>query len=306
MSTSSERQSPERQVVEVEGRRLSLSHLDRVLFAASGHTKAQILRYYAAVAPAMLPHARGRAASFVRAPEGTGGESWVAKTPPNGSPRWVPRVPVRHKDGVAEQVMIDSMAALIAMVNLGAYEVHVPQWTAEAGPDGHDRLVLDLDPGPGADLVVCCRVAQRLRQLLADDGLTAHPVVSGAKGLHLYAPVEAASGRATGHYAKRLATAMTNEHPGLVVVSMTKAERRGKVLIDWSQNASAKTTAAPYTVRLLPDRPGVAAPVTWDEVAACADPGDLAFTPEEVLDRLDAHGDPLAALAGNDTRAPLP
>ncbi len=293
-------------MVEVEGRRLSLSHLDRLLFPASGHTKAQVLRYYAAIAPALLPHAVGRAASFVRAPEGTSGESWVAKTPPNGSPRWVPRVPVRHKDGVAEQVMIDSTAALIAMVNLGAYELHVPQWTAAAGPEGHDRLVLDLDPGPGVDLVVCCRVAQRLRQLLADDGLTAFPVVSGAKGLHLYAPIAPASGRIAGHYAKRLAGRMMSEHPGLVVVSMVRAERKGKVLIDWSQNASAKTTAAPYTVRLLPDRPGVAAPVSWEEVAGCRDPEDLAFTPEEVLDRFTAEGDLLAGLAGDDDRAPLP
>ncbi|MFI9202699.1 non-homologous end-joining DNA ligase [Streptomyces sp. NPDC053048] len=294
-----------RQAVEIEGRRLSLSHLDRVLFPESGHTKAQILQYYARIAAVMLPHAQGRAVSFVRAPEGSGGESWIAKTPPNGSPGWVPRVPVRHKDGVAEQVMIDSTAALIAMVNLGAYEVHVPQWTAAAGPDGHDRLVLDLDPGPGTDLVVCCRVAQRLRQLLADDGLTAYPVVSGAKGLHLYAPVEPASGRVTGHYAKGLATRMMNEHPGLVVVSMTRSERRGRVLIDWSQNASAKTTAAPYTVRLLPDRPGVAAPVTWEEVAGCTEPEQLAFTPEEVLERVAAHGDVLAALATDRDRAPL-
>ncbi|GHC47555.1 non-homologous end-joining DNA ligase [Streptomyces cinnamoneus] len=298
--------SPERQVVEFEGHRLSLSHLDRLLFPASGHTKAQVLRYYAGIAPALLPHAVGRAASFVRAPEGPGGESWVAKTPPNGSPAWVPRVPVRHKDGVTEQVMIDSTAALIAMVNLGAYELHVPQWTAAAGPDAHDRLVLDLDPGAGVDLVVCCRVAERLRQLLADDGLTAFPVVSGAKGLHLYAPIAPASGRAAGRYAKQLAGRMMNEHPGLVVVSMVRAERTGKVLIDWSQNASAKTTAAPYTVRLLPGRPGVAAPVTWEEVAGCREPGDLAFTPEAVLDRFAADGDLLAGLAGDVARVPLP
>ncbi|GAA2709871.1 MULTISPECIES: non-homologous end-joining DNA ligase [Streptomyces] len=304
MPASPDRQ--ERQVVEVEGHRLSLSHLDRLLFPESGHTKAQVLRYYAGIAPALLPHTEGRAASFVRAPEGPGGQSWVAKNPPNGSPAWVPRAPVRHREGTTEQVMVDSTAALIAMVNLGAYEVHVPQWRAAAGPDAHDRLVLDLDPGPGVDLVVCCRVAQRLRQLLADDGLTAHPVVSGAKGLHLYAPIEAAPGRAAGHYAKALATRMMKEHPGLIVVSMVRAERRGKVLVDWSQNASAKTTAAPYTVRVLPGRPGVAAPVTWQEVAACEDPADLAFTPEEVLDRFTADGDLLAGLAADEERAPLP
>ncbi|KJY42060.1 ATP-dependent DNA ligase [Streptomyces sp. NRRL B-1568] len=297
--------SVERQVVDVEGHRLSLSHLDRLLYPATGHTKAQVLQYYARIAPAMLPHTAGRPASFVRAPEGPGGESWVAKNPPPGAPGWVPRVPVRHREGTTEQVVVDSTAALVAMVNLGAYEVHVPQWTAAAGPDAHDRLVLDLDPGPGADLVVCCRVAQRLRQLLDDDGLTAHAVVSGSKGLHLYAPVHPASGRAVSGYAKELAARMMGEHPGLVVVSMARIERRGKVLIDWSQNASAKTTAAPYTVRLR-ERPDVAAPVTWDEVVACRDPDELVFGPEDVLDRVDTYGDLLAPLAADATRARLP
>ncbi|GHF69814.1 hypothetical protein GCM10010218_58920 [Streptomyces mashuensis] len=293
-------------MVELDGHRLSLSHLDRVLFPGSGHTKAEILRYYAEIAPAMVPHVDGRAASFVRAPEGTASESWIAKTPPNGSPGWVPVVPVPHREGVTEQIMIDSAAALIAMVNLGAYEVHVPQWRAAAGPERHDRLVVDLDPGPGLDLVACCRVAQRLRQLLAEDGLTPYPVVSGAKGLHLYAPVHPASGRATAGYAKAMGARLRDEHPGLIVVAMAKAERAGKVFIDWSQNASAKTTAAPYTVRLLADRPGVAAPVTWEEVEACTDPADLAFGPEEVLARFAADGDLLADLTGDAVRAALP
>ncbi|PHQ52244.1 ATP-dependent DNA ligase [Streptomyces cinnamoneus] len=297
--------SSDRQVVEVEGHRLSLSHLDRVLFPESGYTKAQVLRYYARVAPVMVPHVQGRPASFVRAPEGPRGESWVAKNPPPGSPTWVSVVPVKHREGTTQQIVVDSTAALVAMANLGAYEVHVPQWKADAGPGAHDRLVLDLDPGPGTDLVVCARVAQRLRQLLDDDGLTAHPVVSGSKGLHLYAPVHPASGRAVSGYAKELAARMMGEHPGLVVVSMARIERRGKVLIDWSQNASAKTTAAPYTVRLR-ETPGVAAPVTWDEVAACREPGQLAFDPEQVLDRVAEYGDLLAPLTTDATRGHLP
>ncbi|MEU5422430.1 non-homologous end-joining DNA ligase [Streptomyces sp. NPDC020667] len=297
--------SSERQAVEIEGHRLSLTHLDRVLFPATGHTKAQVLHYYAKVAAVMVPHTAGRPASFVRAPEGPQGQSWIAKNPPGGAPGWVPLVPVEHREGVTEQVVVDSTAALIAMANLGAYEFHVPQWTAAAGPGAHDRLVLDLDPGPGTDLVVCCRVAQRLRQFLDDDGLTAHAVVSGSKGLHLYAPLHPTPGRTVSAYAKELAARMMGEHPGLVVVSMARVERRGKVLIDWSQNASAKTTAAPYTVRLR-DRPGVAAPVTWDEVAACRDPGELAFTPEQVLDRVADYGDLLAPLTGDVTRAALP
>ncbi|GAA0465617.1 hypothetical protein GCM10009544_29930 [Streptomyces stramineus] len=292
-------------MVEIDGHRLALSHLDRVLFPASGHTKAQVLHYYARVAEVMVAHTAGRAASFVRAPEGPQGQSWVAKNPPGGVPGWVPVAPVEHREGVTEQVVIDSTAALVAMANLGAYEVHVPQWTVAAGPGAHDRLVLDLDPGPGTDLVVCCRIAQRLRQLLDADGLTAHAVVSGSKGLHLYAPLHPVPGRAASAYAKGLAGRMQGEHPGLVVVSMARAERSGKVLIDWSQNASAKTTAAPYTVRLR-ERPGVATPVTWEEVAGCQDPGDLLFTPEEVIDRVAAHGDLLAPLTDDRARGRLP
>ncbi|WP_372411789.1 non-homologous end-joining DNA ligase [Streptomyces luteireticuli] len=280
--------------------------MERVLFPASGHTKAHVLHYYAQIAPVMLPHVAGRPASFVRAPEGPEGESWIAKNPPPGVPDWVPLVPVEHRDGVTEQVVVDSTAALAAMVNLGAYEVHVPQWTAAGGRDAHDRLVLDLDPGPGADLVVCCRVAERLRQLLDEDGLMACPVVSGSKGLHLYAPVEAVSGRGASAYAKGLAERMTVEHPRLVVASMAKLERRGRVLIDWSQNASAKTTAAPYTVRLREGSPGVAAPVTWDEVAACRAPSDLAFTPEAVVERAAERGDLLAGLLGEGVRGRVP
>ncbi|MEV5508466.1 non-homologous end-joining DNA ligase [Streptomyces orinoci] len=297
--------APGRQTVEVEGRRLSLSHLERVLYPATGHTKAQVLRYYAEIAPVMVPHLSGRPASFVRAPEGLTGQSWVAKTPPPGAPDWVPRATVEHSQGTAEQIVIDSTAALIAMANLGAYEIHVPQWKAKTGRDRHDRLVLDLDPGPGTDLVVCCRIGQRLRQLLEDDGLTAFAVVSGAKGLHLYSPILPASGRTVSGYAKALAGRMMGEHPGLVVVSMTKLERREKVLIDWSQNASAKTTAAPYTMRLR-ELPLVAAPVTWDEVAACRDPSDLAFTPEQVLQRVEEQGDLFAPLLGDAGRAALP
>lgn len=286
----------ERQAVDVDGHRLVLTHLDRVLFPATGHTKAQLLRYYAQIAPALVPHATGRPASFVRAPEGPGGQRWFAKRPPNGTPEWVTTV-IAGKDEPAPYVVVDSTATLTAMANLGGFEVHVPQWTVPGGGrDAHDRLVLDLDPGPGADLVLCCRVAERLRQLLEDDGLPAYAVTSGSKGLHMYAPLAPPVGEqaATG-YARTLATRMRDEHPGLVVAAMTRSLRPGKVFIDWSQNASSKTTACPYTVRMR-ERPGVATPVGWDEVAGCADPRDLAFAPEDVLGRVGEYGDLLAPL----------
>ncbi|WP_405731415.1 non-homologous end-joining DNA ligase [Streptomyces sp. NBC_01537] len=274
---------PERQSVEVDGRRIVLTHLDKVLFPATGHTKAQLLHYYAQVAAVMVPYATGRLASFLRAPEGPAGQTWVAKRPPNGTPDWVSTATAADGE---PYVVVDSAPTLIAMANLGALEVHVPQWTAAAGPDAHDRLVLDLDPGEGADVVLCCRVAERLRQLLEDDGLAAFPVTSGSKGLHLYAPLEPPMpGKAVSDYAKALAGRMRDEHPGLVVVSMTRSLRPGKVLIDWSQNASAKTTACPYTVRVR-ERPGVATPVSWEEVAECGRAEELTFTPEDVLRRI--------------------
>jgi len=296
---------PERQTVDVDGHRLVLTHLDRVLFPGTGHTKAQLLHYYAGIAPVLVPYAAGRPASFVRAPDGTAGQRWFAKRPPNGTPEWVTTV----EAGVHEPedyVVVDSAATLVAMANLGAYEIHVPQWTAASGPDGHDRLVLDLDPGEGADLVLCCRVAERLRQFLDDDGLPSYPVTSGSKGLHLYVPLEPGTPEAAAvGYAKALAGRLQAEHPGLVVATMARSARPGKVFIDWSQNASAKTTACPYTVRLR-DIPTIAAPLTWSEVAACRHPSELSFTADDTLARVAADGDPLAPLASSTGRGRIP
>lgn len=298
--------APDRQAVEVDGRRLVLSNLDRVMFPATGHTKAELVHYYAQVAPVILPHTADRAASFVRAPDGPDGQIWFAKRPPPGLPDWVSVTEIAsRRKGSARHVVVDSAGALVAMANLGAWEVHVPQWTTSGGPDAHDRLVLDLDPGEGVDLVMCCRIAQRLRQMLDDDGLTAHPVTSGSKGLHLYVPLEPVPERTAAGYAKEVGVRLQAEHPGLALVSMARAERAGKVFVDWSQNASAKTTAAPYTLRVR-QRPGVATPVTWDEVAACREPADLAFTPEEVMDRVQRHGDLFAPVAEPTGRGRLP
>ncbi|WP_269858580.1 non-homologous end-joining DNA ligase [Streptomyces sp. RPT161] len=288
--------APDRQALDVDGHRLVLTHLDKVLFPQTGTTKAAVLHYFVRVAPEMLDHCAGRPASFVRAPEGPDGQSWYAKNPPPGLPDWVTVTQVASREGPAPYVVIDSTASLLAMVNLGAYEIHVPQWTAANGPDAHDRMVFDLDPGEGVDLVLCCRIALGVRRLLAEDGLEAYPVVSGAKGLHLYVPLRPTAERRVSDYAKALAVRMQREHPDLVTAVMARAARPGKVFIDWSQNASAKTTAAPYTLRVRP-RPAVAAPVTWDEVTASEHPDDLRFTPDQVADRVAERGDVLADLA---------
>ena len=295
---------PDRQTVRFEGHRLVLTHPGKVLYPRTGLTKAAALQYYARVAPVMLPHCAGRPASFVRAPEGPAGQRWYAKNPPPGLPDWVTVREVPSAEGPAPHVVVDSAAALLAMANLGGWEVHVPQWTVAGGPDAHDRLVFDLDPGPGADLVSCCRIALWLREELAGDGLTACPVVSGAKGLHLYVALEPAGQDTVRGYARRLAGRAQERHPRLATATMAKAARAGKVFIDWSQNASAKTTAAPYALRLT-EEPAVAAPVGWDEVAACRRPADLRFGPEWTLRRVERDGDRLAA-SGEPAALPEP
>ncbi|RKE17184.1 non-homologous end-joining DNA ligase [Streptomyces sp. TLI_171] len=296
---------PERQVTEVEGRRLVLSHLDKVLWPATGWTKGEALYYYAQIAPAMLPHLRGRAASFLRFPAGIGEEGFFAKNPPPGLPAWVRTVTAPSHEGPKQRVAVDDLPTLMTVANGYALELHVPQWTAESGPEAHDRLVVDLDPGPGADVTHCCRVALLIRESLAADGLVCRAKTSGSKGLHLYAALRPAPAGQVGDYARSLAERLAREHPDLVVARMTKALRRGKVFVDWSQNNTAKTTAAPYTLRATAV-PGVSAPVSWSEVEHCADPADLAFSPEQVLTRYAEHGDLLADLLTDDQALPEP
>jgi len=290
---------PERQVTEVEGRRLVLSHLDKVLWPATGWTKGEALFYYAQVAPALLPHLRRRPATFLRFPSGVGEEGFFAKNPPPGLPTWVNTVTVPSHEGPKDRVTVDDLATLMTVANGYALELHVPQWSADTGPEAHDRLVVDLDPGPGTDVTDCCRIALRIREHLAADGLTAHAKTSGAKGLHLYAGLRPTPAAEVVRYARDLAERLAREQPGQVVARMTKALRHGKVFVDWSQNATAKTTAAPYTLRATPV-PGVSTPVSWEEIAGCGTAEELAFTPEEVLRRVAERGDLLAGLLTDD------
>ncbi|MFC6934306.1 DNA polymerase domain-containing protein [Actinomadura yumaensis] len=190
---------------------------------------------------------------------------------------------------------MDDLPTLVWLANLAALELHVPQWTV--GPRGAihspDLMVFDLDPGAPATIVEACEVARLLRDLLADDGLDSYPKTSGKKGLHLYVPVKESD--RTSEYAKRAAQRLESDHGGLVVSKMDKRLRKGKILVDWSQNNPAKTTVAPYSLRAS-ESPGVSTPVTWDEVENCRKPADLAFTPDEVLARIDEHGDLLEPL----------
>lgn len=292
-------------ITEVEGRRITLSHLDRVLWPGTGTTKGELLHYYATVAAALVPYCAGRPVSFVRTPDGVEGQRFFQKRPPAGTPEWVTTSETPRSSGeLMPQVQVNDLATLVWAANLGCVEIHTPQWRS-ADPGTADRLVVDLDPGPGRDVVDCCRVALLLRDRLAADGLSAWAKTSGSKGLHLYAPLRGADAEQASGYARRVARELERAHPERVVSRMAKAERRGRVFLDWSQNSRKKTTATPYTVRAR-SAPTVSAPVSWAEVEAAADPADLTFTIADVPGRIDAHGDLLAPLLEPSAAAPLP
>lgn len=273
-------------LVEVEGRQLTLSNLDKPLYP-DGFTKGQVIDYYSRVAPVMLPHLRGRTATRVRCPDGVEGERFFEKNAPRGTPDWVRT----FRSGGVEYVVVEDLPTLVWCANLAAIELHVNQWKV-GGEPSPDLLVLDLDPGPPATVVECCRVALMVREQLADLGVDAVAKTSGSKGMQLYtrAPVEDTSA-----FAKVLAEGLEKNHGDLVVSRMTKTLRPGKVFLDWSQNNPSKTTVAPYSLRARP-APTVSTPVTWEEVEACRAPEDLVFTSEDVLERVGRLGDLFAPL----------
>ena len=293
-------------LVDVEGRTLRISSLDKVLFPRTGTTKGEVLSYYARIAPVLLPHLKDRAVTRIRWPHGVGDMSFFEKNTPSGTPSWVRTVTVPTTgsrtgtgDGTLTFPVVDDLATLTWMVNLAALELHVHQWTVgrNGRPRNADRIVIDLDPGEPAGLHECCQVALLARDKLAGRDLVAKPVTSGSKGLHLYAdlPRRLPSDDATA-LAKEIAEELQGEHPRLVTATMTKAKRGGKVFLDWSQNAGSKTTISPYSLRGK-EKPYVAAPVSWDEVEEGAeDPLGLEqLRLDEVLDRVAERGDLFAS-----------
>ncbi|MFJ5633226.1 non-homologous end-joining DNA ligase [Streptomyces goshikiensis] len=288
----------------VEGRRISLSNLDKVLYPETGFTKGEVLHYYATVAGPLLAHVHNRPVSFLRYPDGPDGQLFFTKNPPPGTPAWVPTTPVpRSDDPAAEQIVVADLPSLMWAANL-VVEFHTPQWTV-GRPAVADRLVFDLDPGPPATVVECCAAALWLRGRLAADGLEAYAKTSGSKGLHLAVSVEPTASDRVSAYAKALAQEAERELPELVVHRMAKALRPGKVFVDHSQNAAAKTTAAPYTLRARA-RPTVSAPVSWQEVEDCRTPADLVFLAGDIPPRLARDGDLLAPLTDPGRAGRLP
>jgi len=316
------------QLVDVGGRRLRLTSLEKVLYPATGTTKAEVLDYVARAAEPLLRQLRDRPVTRVRWPHGVGDESFFEKNAPAGAPAWVrtARVPLRSSDRrrgaggqdetTAEVVvfpLLDDVAGLVWAANLSAIELHTPQWRVlpEDGsgsgrsrrpvPTAHpDRLVIDLDPGPGTGLAECAALAHVVADRLEGDGLDPRPVTSGSKGLQLYAAVSGEQDAdVVRDYVRRLAEGLARDRPREVVATMTKARRQGKVLLDWSQNTWSKTTVTPYSLRGR-EQPRVAAPRTWDELD-----DDLAqLSPAQVLQRLEVDGDLLDDITGPGPRLP--
>ncbi|MDT5041560.1 MAG: bifunctional non-ous end joining protein LigD [Actinoplanes sp.] len=298
----------DRFAVQIDGRDLELSNLDKLLYPAAGFTKGEVIDYYMRIAPVLLPHLRGRPVTRIRFPNGVDGAHFFEKNKPGGTPPWVhlENLPVpgsTMKRETIDFVVVDDLPTLVWLANLAALELHTPQWRIGADPD---LMVVDLDPGAPAGLTECCAVAVLMRDRLAADGIAAFPKTSGKKGMQLCCPISGSQDAETvTGYAKAVAGELSARVPRSITATMAKAVRPGKVFIDWSQNAAAKTTVAPYSLRAQPT-PTASTPLTWDEVEQVATGAAPArhYTGTEVLQRVEEHGDLLADLLTPGPRVP--
>jgi bifunctional non-homologous end joining protein LigD len=281
--------------------RVKLTNADKVLYPATGTTKAEVFEYYATVADVMVPHIVGRPVTRKRWPNGVGQPDFFEKQLASSAPEWLDRGSVTHKSGTTTYPVIDSREGLAWIAQQASLEVHVPQWrfVNPTTPGPATRIVFDLDPGEDVTFRQLCEVAHEVRGFITDIGLTTYPLTSGSKGLHLYVPLaEPVSSQGASVLAKRIAVQLEKQMPKQVTATMTKSLRAGKVFLDWSQNSAAKTTIAPYSLRGR-DEPTVAAPRTWEEIE---DPDLRHLRFDEVLARVEADGD---LLAGLDEFVPL-
>jgi bifunctional non-homologous end joining protein LigD len=291
---------PPEQIVEVGGRRLKLTNLDKVLYPKAGFTKGQVIDYYARIAPVMVPHLREKPLTLKRYPNGVDEEFFFEKNATKHRPDWVKTVPIwsegNHRD--VNYILANDLATLIWVANLAAIELH-PSLSLAADILCPRSIVFDLDPGPPANIVQCCQVAFWLRDIFDRFGLQSFPKSSGSKGLQIYVPLNTkTSYDETKPFAHALARLLENEHRDLVVSDMKKAIRTNKVFVDWSQNDEHKTTVSVYSLRAR-ERPTVSTPVTWEEVERAFKKNDadlLRFESHEVLDRVDKLGDLYAPL----------
>ncbi len=282
--------------VQVDGRRLSLSNLDKVLYPETGTTKSEVIDYYARIGEVMVRHTAGRCMTMRRYPNGVDGKSFFEKRCPSHRPDWIgTSVGPGDRKGELRYCRFDEAAALVWAANLAALELHAPMARAE-DLDHPLMCVFDLDPGPRTAIPECAQLALEIREVLASADLEAVVKTSGSKGMQVYVPLNVTGADAPGHedcagFALAVGQLLEKRHPAGVTTTMAKVERPGKVFVDWSQNAHHKTTVCVYSMRARP-RPTVSTPVSWDEVAAAAEGEDpLVFEIHDVLDRVDAHGD---------------
>jgi bifunctional non-homologous end joining protein LigD len=287
--------------VDVEGRRLRLSNLDKVLYPETGFTKGQVIDFYSRAAPHLLPHLRGRALTLKRYPNGVEGGHFYEKQRPMHAPDWVRSQAISAGDKMIDFVLCDDLPTLVWLANLADLELH-PSLALAADPDAPTVMAFDLDPGPPAAIDECCEVALLLRETLAHLGLEGHVKTSGSKGMQLYVPLNSgATYDDVKPFAHGIARVLESRHPALIVSVMKKELRGGKVLIDWSQNDRHKTTVGPYSLRAVAS-PRVSTPITWEEVEGGGEA--LSFEAHDVLERLDEHGDLFAGVL--ETRQELP
>ena len=279
--------------VEVGGKQLRLSNLDKVLYPAVGFTKGQVIDYYTRVAPVLLPHLKDRPLTLKRYPNGVEDKFFYEKQAPSHRPDWVKTVPVPARGRTIDFVLCNDLPTLVWLANLADLELHT-SLSKKQDIEKPMTLAFDLDPGPPATIVECAEVALLLRELFENWDLQSFPKASGSKGMQLYVPLNTkVSYDDTKPFAKALAELLAKQHPELVVSSQKKELRRRKVLVDWSQNDEHKTTINVYSLRAK-ERPTVSTPLTWDEVEALVDSGDpesAVFDSDDVLQRVEEHGD---------------
>ncbi len=283
-----------RQRTTIDGRQLALSNLDKVLYPAAAFTKGDVIDYYRAVAPALLPHLRGRPLTVKRFPDGVEGKAFFEKRSPAHRPDWVRTITVRsERSGAIDYTLVEDTATLLWLAHLAALELHTPL-AREPDLTRPTALVFDLDPGAPATIIDCCRVALWLCGAFDQLSVASFAKTSGAKGIQVYVPLSGeVSYDDTKRFARDIARLLERAQPGLVVSRMTRALRAGKVLIDWSQNDEHKTTVCAYSLRAT-ELPTVSTPLRWDEVRAALAAGDarsLRFAAPELPARLERHGD---------------
>ncbi len=293
-------------VIEVEGRQVTLTNLDKVLYP-SGFTKAEVIDYFVRIAPVATRHLAHRCITFRRYPDGTDRDGFFEKRCNRHRPEWVPvSLGPGDRRGGIEYCRVEDTATMAWAANLAALELHAPMAHA-SDLDTPRTLVFDFDPGPQTSVVECCRVALAAQSVLDSVGLRGWCKTSGSKGLQMYVPLNTpgATHQGAADFALAVGQVLERQLVGRVTTVMAKVQRPGKVFVDWSQNAHHKTTIAPYSLRAR-DRPTVSTPVTWDEVDACASGEvELVFESAEVLERVAAHGDLFAPVLALEQELPI-